>query len=172
MAEIAHVALNREQRAAMIGRSGSMQVRQLPGAWLPDNVASRNKAHHSLYASYWDGPWWDCPFSASVLTSARFLLPFVPRSCPQHCVGPGNNSSGCNESYNVKRADGRSKNWSRLRKVSAEMVPLLPGLVGAPLCNICYNTLLKHVAATKPPEVPATGNVSYTSNFAFLRPRF
>jgi hypothetical protein len=172
MAEIAHVALNREQRAAMIGRNGSMQVRQLPGAWLPDNVATRNKVHHSLYAFYWVAPGGYFQFSTSVLTSALFLLPFVPRSCPQHCVGPGYNSSGCYESYDVTRLSRLPKNWSRLRKVTGQMVPMLPGLVGAPLCNACYNTILKHVAAIKPPEVPATGDLLCTRNVVFFRNHF
>ena len=77
MEEKGRLVLNREQRAAMIGLDGNMQVRQPPGPSLLDNLATRSKAHHSVYASYWVGRGGDFHFSTSVLTSARFLLPFV-----------------------------------------------------------------------------------------------
>ena len=168
----ARVAFNRGQRAAMVGRDSGMQVRQPPGPSLLGKLATRSKAHYSVYASYWVGRGGDFHFSTSVLTSAHFLLPFVVRLGPQHCVGPGTAPGGCNESFNVEHLDRRPKNWSRLRKVTEQMVPMLPGLVGAPLCNACYNTMLKHVAAIKPKEVPATGDLLCTRNVVFFRNHF
>ena len=88
MEEKARLALKREQRAAMIGRDGNMQLRQPPVTCLLGNLATRSKVHHSLYAFYWDGRGRDFHFSTSVLTSARILPPFLPRAGPQHCVGP------------------------------------------------------------------------------------
>ena len=168
----ARVAFNRGQRAAMVGRDSGMQVRQPPGACLLDNLATRSKAHHSLYAFYWDSRWWDFHFSTSVLTSARILPPVLPRAGPQHCVGPGTTPAGCDDFCNVTRPDKLPKNWSRLRKVSADMVPMLPGLVGAPLCNACYNTLLKGTATKRHTELPAAGDLLCTRNVAFVRTRF
>jgi hypothetical protein len=134
----ARLALNREQRAAMIGRDGNMQVRQRlqPGSWALWRLGSAPVVR----CTYWDGPGRDFHFSSSVLTSACILLPFVPHSCPQHCVGPGKAPAGCNEFSNATQPDQEPKNWSHRRKVTEQMVPLLPALVGAPLCNICYNT--------------------------------
>jgi hypothetical protein len=172
MEEKARLALKREQRAAMIGRDSGMEVRQLPVTCHLGNMATRSKVHHSLYAFYWDGRGGDFRFSTSVLTSACFLLPFVVRSCPQHCVGPGTAPAGCNQSYNVERLDRLPKNWSRLRKVTEQMVPMLPGLVGAPLCNPCYYTLLKGTAAKRHTELPAAGDLLCTRNVAFVRNRF
>ena len=172
MAEKDRLPLKREQRAAMIGRDSGMQIRQPPGACLLGNLATPSKVHHSLYAFYWDGRGSDFPFSASVLTSARLLLPFMPRACPQHCVGVGTTPGGCNESYNVTRPNQLPKNWSRLRKVSADMVPMFPGLVGAPLCNTCYNQILKGWAVTMPKEVPATGDLHKPILFISLDPDF
>ena len=166
------VAFNRGQRAAMVGRDSGMQVRQPPGPSLLDNLATRSKAHHSVYASYWVGRGGDFHFSTSVLTSARFLLPFVVRLGPQHCVGPGTAPGGCNESFNVERLDRLPKNWSLRRKMSADMVPLFPGLVGTALCNGCYKKIRERLATKTPKEVPATGDISYTRNVAFFRTRF
>ena len=172
MAENAGFALKREQRAAMIGRDGNMQVRPPPGAWPPGNLATRSKVNHSLYAFYRDSRGRDFHVSPSVLTSARILLPFMPRACPQHCVGVGTTPAGCNESFNATRRDQLPKNWSRLRKVSADMVPMFPGLVGAPLCNTCYNQILKGWTLTMPKEVPATGDMHKPVVFISLDPDF
>ena len=173
MAENAGFALKREQRAAMIGRDGNMQVRPPPGAWPPGNLATRSTVHHSLYAFYWDSRGRDFHVSPSVLTSARILLPFMPRACPQHCVGVGTTPGGCNESYNVTRPNQLPKNWTRLRKVSADMVPMLPGLVGAPLCNSCYFTMFMKGTATKiSKELPAAGDWHKPILFISLDPAF
>ena len=80
MAEKDRLPLKREQRAAMIGRDSGMQVRQPPGTCLLGNLATPSKVHHSLYAFYWDGRWWDFQFSPSVLTSARLLFALCGRS--------------------------------------------------------------------------------------------
>ena len=126
MEEKGRLVLNREQRAAMIGRDGNMQVRQPPGPSLLDKLATRSKAHYSVYASYWVGRGGDFHFSTSVLTSAHFLLPFVVRLGPQHCVGLGTAPGGCNESFNVERLYRLPKNGSLRKKMSADMVPLFP----------------------------------------------
>jgi len=70
-------------------------------------------------ASYWDGRGRDFPFSASVLTSARFFVALrgdcVPGSVARFFValrgalwspalyGPWHDPYGCNQSYNVTR---------------------------------------------------------------------
>lgn len=128
--------------------------------------------HHSLYAFYWVGRGGDFHFSTSVLTSACILLPFVVRLGPQHCVGVGTTAAGCTESYNVTRPNRLPKNWSRLRKVTEQMVPMLPGLVGAPLCNGCYNTILKGTATKRHTELPAAGDWHKPILFISLDPAF
>ena len=110
--------LKREQRAAMIGRDGNMQVRQPPGACLLGNLASRSKVHHSLYAFYWVGRGGDFHFSTSVLTSACILLPFLPRACPQHCVGPGKTPAGCDDFFTVYWEAGKYSDDELLSNLS------------------------------------------------------
>ena len=111
-------ALKREQRAAMIGRDGGMQVRQPPGAWPPGNLATRSKVHQSSNVSYWDGRGSDCQFSPSVLTSACILLPFLPRACPQHCVGPGKTPAGCDDFFTVYWEAGKYSDDELLSNLS------------------------------------------------------
>ena len=159
MAEKDRLPLTREQRAAMIGRDGNMQVRQRlqPGSraiWRLGVKCTTLYMHSTGTAAVGI-------FSLVrlCLPALVFCCPFLPRACPKHCVGPGKTPAGCPEFYNVTRPDRLPQNWSRLRKVTEQMVPMLPGLVGAPLCNSCYFTMFMKGTATKiSKELPAAGD--------------
>ena len=156
----------------MIGRDGGMQVRQRLGpgsrAIWPLRVKCTTLSMQS------PGTAAVGIFSLVRLCSPAlvFCCPFLPRAGPQHCVGPGTTAAGFPELYNVTRPDRLPQNWSRLRKVSADMVPMLPGLVGAPLCNTCYKQILKGWAVPMPKEVPATGDLHKPIIFLSLDPAF
>ena len=90
----------------------------MPATWLLGKLATRSKVHHSLDAFYWDSRGSDFPFSASVLTSACILLPFMPRACPQHCVGVGTTPGGCNESFTVYWEAGKYSDDELLSNLS------------------------------------------------------
>ena len=101
-----------------------------------------------------------------LLTFTHYLLvvlsPFVFYVYSQHCVGPGEDGQGCDESFNPARKDKIPKNWKMKLKVTDVMVPHLPGLVGAPLCRSCANRLL--AGKTKPqPSTNANGECSALS---------
>ena len=89
-----------------------------PGAWPPGNLVTRSKVHHSLYAFYWVGRGGDFHFSTSVLTSACILLPFLPRACPQHCVGPGKTPAGCDDFFTVYWEAGKYSDDELLSNLS------------------------------------------------------
>ena len=134
MAEKDRLPLTREQRAAMIGRDSGMQVRQPPGACLLRYLATRSKVYHSLYAFYWDGRGSDFPFSASVLTSACILLPFMPRACPQHCVGPGKTPAGCDDFFTVNWKAGKYSDDELLSNLS-QVLPSYCGPTSQGRCS-------------------------------------